>query len=243
MKAILIPAMLIAAMPALRAQPKSNDNTAKTREILKIEQSLQDAVAVGNKALWAKYLAPDYLVVNEDGSRDNRASFLEKLHPLPKGFSGHINVIDPHINFRGNIAIVNFVADEYETAYNQQLHTTYGIMDTYEQTKAGWQISNCLVFEIPQLPPSPARVDKAVLQQYCDTYYILPDVSYTVSLEGDKLFGQMKGRDREELLPETNSVFFRKSDTRGRRIFYKTPAGIWKMAARRNGQDLVWTKK
>ncbi|MES2110711.1 MAG: nuclear transport factor 2 family protein [Bacteroidota bacterium] len=243
MKAILIPAMLIAAMPALRAQPKSDDNTAKTREILKIEQSLQDAVAVGNKALWAKYLAPDYLVVNEDGSRDNRASFLEKLHPLPKGFSGHINVINPHINFRGNIAIVNFVADEYETAYNQQLHTTYGIMDTYEQTKTGWQISNCLVFEIPQLPPNPAHVDKAVLQQYCGTYYILPDVSYTVSLQGDKLFGQMKGRDKEELLPETNTVFFRKSDTRGRRIFYKTPQSIWKMAARRNGQDLVWTKK
>jgi hypothetical protein len=243
MKAILIPTMLITALSTLKAQPKSNDNAAKTREILKIEQSLQDAVAVGDKALWAKYLAPDYLIVNEDGSRDNRASFLEKLHPLPKGFSGHINVLNPHINFRGNIAIVNFVADEYETAYNQQLHTTYGIMDTYEQTKAGWQISNCLVFEIPQLPPNPVHVDKTVLQQYCGTYYILPDVSYTVLLEGDKLFGQMKGRDKEELLPETNSVFFRKSDTRGRRIFYKTPAGVWKMAARRNGQDLVWTKK
>lgn len=243
MKAILIQAMFIAALTSLKAQPAKDDNSTKTREILKIEQSLQDAVAVGDKALWAKYLAPDYLIVNEDGSRDNRASFLEKLHPLPKGFSGHINVINQHITFRGNIAIVNFVADEYETAYNQNLHTTYGIMDTYEQTKTGWQITNCLVFEIPQLPPNPVHVDKAILQQYCGTYYILPDVSYTVSLKGDKLFGQMKGRDKEELLPETNSVFFRKSDTRGRRIFYKAENGVLKMAARRNGQDLVWTKK
>lgn len=240
---LLVPAILMFASTTSKSQSKSNDQAAKTREILKIEQSLQDAVAIGDKALWAKYLAPDYLIVNEDGSRDNRASFLEKLHPLPKGFSGHINVINPHITFRGNIAIVNFVADEFETAYNQNLHTTYGIMDTYEQTKAGWRISNCLVFEIPQLPPNPVHVDKAILQQYCGTYYILPGVSYTVLLKGDKLFGQMKGRDKEELLPETNTVFFRRSDTRGRRIFYKAENGVWKMAARRNGQDLVWTKK
>lgn len=112
--------------------------------------------------------------------------------------------------------MVNFVADEYETAYSQQLHTSYGIMDIYEQTKAGWMISNILVFEIPQ-SPKPISIGRAILKQYCGVYYILPDISYTVTLEGDKLFGQVKGRDKEELLPETNSVFFRKSDTRGRR--------------------------
>jgi len=237
---LLIPVLLIMVLKNGKAQSKT-DSINKAHTLLAIEQKLQDAVAIGDKAFWGKYPAPDLLIINEDGSRDNRKTFLEKLHPLPKGFSGHINVINPHINFRGNIAVVNFVADEYETAYNQQLHTTYGIMDTYELTKTGWLISNVLVFEIPQLP-KPISVDEAVLKQYCGVYYILPDVSYTVTLEDGKLFGEVKGRDKEELLPETNTVFFRKSDTRGRRIFYKSANGVWKIAARRNGQDLVWTR-
>ena len=221
---------------------KAPDSLSRARTILAIEKKLQDGTAIGDKATWGKYLAPDLLIVNEDGSRDTRESFLKKLNPLPKGFSGHINIKDPHFNFRGNMVVLNFVADEYETAYNQQLHTTYGIMDTYVFTKKGWQITNIQVYEIPALPKA-ISVEKAVLNEYCGTYYILPDVSYTITLEDGKLFGQRKGRTKEELLPETNSVFFRHSDTRGRKLFFKSPNGTWSMIDRRNGQDLVWQKK
>jgi hypothetical protein len=242
MKAGIMILVFLLALQNINAQHKATDSLTKARTILAIEKKLQDGTATGDKITWGKYLAPDLLIVNEDGSRDNRASFLEKLNPLPKGFSGHINIKDPHFNFRENMAVLNFVADEYETAYNQQLHTTYGIMDTYVLTKNGWQITNIQVYEIPALPKS-INVDKAVLNQYCGTYCILPDVSYAITLEQGKLFGQRKGRAKEELLPETNSVFFRQSDTRGRKLFFKMPNGAWNMLDRRNGQDLVWTKK
>ena len=125
------------------------------------------------------------------------------------------------------------MADEYETVYNQQLHTTYGIMDTYEHSKNGWLISNMLVFEIPQLPARPISVDKTTLAQYAGVYYISTDVSYTVSLEGGKLFGQAKGRNKEELLSETNSVFFRKSEPVDEEYFIKhrLAYGKWLHAA------------
>jgi hypothetical protein len=238
----LLPVLLTLSLQRTAAQTKPADSVAKARTILAIEKNLQDGTATGDKVSYAKYFAADILIVNEDGSRDNKTTFLEKLHPLPKGFSGHINIVNPHLNFRPNLVVLNFVADEYETVYGQQLHTTYGIMDTYALNNGKWQITNLQVYEIPQLPKA-ISVDKATLNQYCGTYYMLPDVSYTVTLEGGKLYGQRKGRSKDQLFPETNSVFFILADTRGRKMFFKSVNGTWVMHARRNGQDLVWTRK
>ena len=243
MKAFIIPvALLLSTINNSIAQTKT-DSVAKARVLLTIEQKLQDGAATGDTASYNKYTTADLLVVNEDGSRDNKFSFLAKLHPLPKGYSGHINIVNPHFNFRENLAVVNFVADEYENVLGQQLHTTYGIMDTYVFAGGEWKITNLQVYEIPQLPEKGISVDPALLKEYCGTYFMTPDVSYTISLEDGRLFGQRKGRAKEELFAETNSVFFRRSDTRGRKLFFKGADGVWRMHERRNAQDLVWEKK
>jgi hypothetical protein len=238
----LLPVLLTLSLQQTIAQTKSADSIAKAKAILAIEKTLQDGTATGDKISYDKYFAPDILIVNEDGSRDNKTSFLKQLNGLPKGFSGHINIVTPHLNFRHNLVVLNFVADEYETVYGQQLHTTYGVMDTYVLNNGKWQITNLQVYEIPQLPKA-ISIDKATLSQYCGTYYMLPDVSYTVTLEGNKLYGQRKGRAKDELFPETSSVFFRLADARGRKMFFKATNGTWAMHERRNGQDLVWKRK
>ncbi|MDP9078660.1 MAG: DUF4440 domain-containing protein [Bacteroidota bacterium] len=243
MKALIIlMALLLLTIKSGIAQTKT-DSAAKAQLLLTIEQILQDGAATGDTASYNKYTTADLLVVNEDGSRDSKASFLAKLHPLPKGYSGHINIVNPRFNFRENLAVVNFVADEYENVLGQQLHTTYGIMDTYVFAGNEWKITNLQIYEIPQLPEKGISVDPDLLREYCGTYYMTPDVSYTVSLENGRLFGHRKGGTKEELLAETNSVFFRRSDTRGRKLFFKGADGVWRMHERRNAQDLVWEKK
>ena len=114
-------------------------------------------------------------------------------------------------------------------------------MTVYERKEGRWQIHNIQIFEIPQLP-TPIRVPIETLRAYCGTYSIDPSTHYEVFLRGDSLFGRIKGRKEEALLPETSTVFFRNSDTRGRRLFVMDAGGQWLMLARRNGQDLIWKK-
>lgn len=64
-----------------------------------------------------------------------------------------------------------------------------------------------------------------------------------VSLLHDTLFIQKGKNPPEALLPETNNVFFRLSDTRGRRIFVPGENGQMWLRERRNGQDLVWKRE
>jgi Domain of unknown function (DUF4440) len=230
-------------------KPKSTDTVANSMdsvtnaaELLNLEQRLLDGMATGDTGLWKAHLSPGYMIVNEDGSRSDYSSFINGLRPLPKGSSGHILIKNPHFDFTGNEAIFNYVADEYETAYGQALHTTYATMSVYQKQPSGWRLLNTQTFEIPQLP-TPIPVTESILQQYAGAYYLTPDISGAITLEDHRLYWQRMGRKKEELLPETASVFFRRSDTRGRKIFLKDPEGKWQMRDRRNGQDLVWLRK
>jgi len=162
---------------------------------------------------------------------------------VPLIFSGRINIKNPHFTFINNIAVLNYVADEYETVYyDQQLHTAYAYMAVYEFKNHQWYINNVEIFEIPQLPKS-IVVDESILKDYAGTYVINKDVNYIVTVETGKLYGQRKGRAKEELFAETNSVFFRTSDTRGRKIFMKDANGQWTLHDRRNGQDVIWKRQ
>lgn len=201
-----------------------------------------DGVAAGDTTLWTKYLDKNFFIVTEDGTRFTRQSFLETFRPLPKGYTGSIQVAQPKISFHDAVAVMAYVADEHETVFGQQLHTTYGTINTYYKTDTSWMMLASEVYEIPQLPPA-IRVAPDVLQQYTGVYQLTDTVSCTITYERDTLFIQKKTGAEQALFAETNNVFFRLHDTRGRKIFTKNEAGTMLMLERRNGQDLVWKKE
>jgi len=98
-----------------------------------------------------------------------------------------------------------------------------------------------LSFEIPQLPPAIA-LDASILKKYTGTYQLSEERTAVVSLLHDTLFIQKGKTPPEALLPETDNVFFRKSDSRGRKYFVMDENGQIVMRERRNGEDLVWKK-
>jgi len=62
-----------------------------------------------------------------------------------------------------------------------------------------------------------------------------------VSCEGDKLFVERKGK-KEQLLPETSDLFFRKG-VEGRILFrYSDNGRVNALIDRRNNEDVIWRK-
>lgn len=216
------------------------DSTAKANQILQIEQALMDALP-GDIILWSRYLDDKWYIITEDGTGFFKKKFLEGFSPFPNGFLGHINVIKPVFTFYDKITVIHYVADEYEQVYGQKLHTTYAAANTYYQTDTSWKMIGSQIFEISQLPPA-ITVSNEILKTYTGTYSLIDTVTCMITFENGKLFIQKKGRSKEALSAETNNIFFRDSDTRGRKIFTKNFNGEMTMLERRNGNDLVWKK-
>lgn len=234
---------------AVRARAGAQeDSAAKARQIIRLEQRLADALP-GDSAVWRPCLDPSWYVTTEDGTGFTKEAFLGTFAPFGKGFSGNIQVTKPVLAFHDNFAVIHYVADEHETVFGQQLHTTYGTVDTWYKKDTGWVMLSMLSFEIPQLPAA-IRVGRGILEQYVGTYRMSAERVTVVSLLHDTLFIQ-KGKNvaealqkaAEALLPETENVFFRLSDTRGRKLFGKSEDGQMVMRERRNGQDLVWKRE
>jgi hypothetical protein len=236
-KIICLYFVTLAIVQAVHGQ---QDSVAKSLQLIKIEQELMNALP-GDTVAWSKYLDKEWYVITEDGTGHHKNDFLKSFGPFPKGFSGGIKVTEPVLTFHDKIAVIHYVADEYEEVYGQKLHTTYATVNTYYQTPGSWKMIGSQVFEIPRLPMA-VKVSLSLLTSYIGIYRLTDSTMARVYLQHDTLYIQKNKGRAEVLLPETRNVFFRKTDTRGRKIFVVNDQGQGLMLERRNGNDLVWKR-
>jgi hypothetical protein len=211
------------------------------KSLVKNEQSLLDAIAIGDKNVWAKYLHDSCLITLETSGIISKQKFIDSLKPLPKGYVGHINVINPRYKIYGNTAVLSFVDDEYLELYNQKIHTQYLQTDTWIKEKGEWKLIAMQLFEIPK-NPKPIQCDSTILKQYTGSYYLSNERTCTVKLENGRLMVKKGESNPQELFAQTEQVFFRNGDGRVDIIFLKNDYGSFNMIERREGEDLVWKK-
>jgi hypothetical protein len=85
------------------------------------------------------------------------------------------------------------------------------------------------------------KADPKRFSEYIGTYELAADQTRSVTAEGDKLFVERNGK-KEELLPETSEVFFRKG-VEGRILFrYASTGKVDALIDRRNNEDVIWRK-
>jgi Domain of unknown function (DUF4440) len=234
-------AVWLVAVPPSEAQTARGVPNAVKDELLAITQQLLDAVATGDKVLWGRHLADDCVITVDDGRTLSKSQMLEELSPLPKGFSGTIKVVNPQVRGTDAAVVITYDLDEHETVLGQELTAEYHTTDTWLRREGGWRLVASQALRKSADPPV-GTADPGRYPDYAGTYALSPEVMYSVSADGARLFGQRSGRDREELLPETPDVFFRKGNP-GRRIFVRDDQGkVVRMVDRLAGRDLVWTR-
>jgi len=221
---------------------QENQSAKKTeKELINISQELMNAVAVGDKEIWNKYLDEHYLVTTEDGKVKNKTQIIDELAPLPKGFKGSIEVVEPKVINMGNIAIIKFIAKEYEEVFDRKINTKYAETDTYIRKGGKWKLIASQIMELNAVP-NPIKINKELLKAYEGKYQLTSEIIYTISVEGDKVYGQRGNRAREELIPGGDGILF-KPGSRIIKLFEKDEKGnVIRMLDRRNGNDLIWKR-
>ena len=209
-------------------------------ELVRRTQELCDAVVPGNKEPWKKYFADDAVYSDEKGRTLDKSALVADITPLPRGYSGTIKVVNPKILIHSDTVILSYDLDETETIFGQNLAARYHVTDTWLRRNAEWRIIASQAHRYYE-DPATGHADPTKMANCIGTYELAPGETRTISVEGESLVMQRKGK-KEQLLPETCDLFFRKG-VEGRILFRRDAAGkVDALIDRRNNQDVVWHK-
>lgn len=206
-------------------------------EIVHRTQELFDAVAIGDKQPWDRYIAGDAMYFDEQGHNMDKKALIATIEPLPPGVSGTLKVINSKLTFHGNVVIHSYDMDESETYHGQEMHARYHATDTWLERNRAWQIVAGQVLRYYE-DPNPGTVNVSKLHDYPGTYE-LDGREETVSLDNGSLYLTRGSRPRVELIPEACDIFFRKG-VEGRILFRYTGSKVTALVDRRNNEDVVW---
>ncbi len=209
-------------------------------ELVRRTQELYDAIVPGNQAPWKTYFADDSIFSDEKGRTLDKTKLIADITPMPAGYSGAIKIVNVQSRIIGDTAILSYDANETETIFGQNLKARFHVTDTWLRRNGTWQI---IASQAHRYYEDPA-VGKADLKKFADftgTYELAPGQIRSVSAESENLFIERKGK-KEQLLPETSELFFRKG-VEGRILFrYDDGGKIDALIDRRNNEDVVWRK-
>ena len=205
-------------------------------------QELLDAVAVGDTAVWDRYLDPRMIYLSEAGEIQTKADLLAELRPLPAGISGNIAIGRFGVTRFGDTAVVIHVDEESENYFGHLLHAQYMNTATWRLGAAGWRLISQQVYASLLDPPAIA-LPADQLDDYVGTYRLTDAISYAIRRAGDQLVGERTGRKPQALRVEARDVLFVPGQPRSRKIMLRDASGrVTGFADRREARDIPWTR-
>ena len=209
-------------------------------ELIRRTQELYDSLVSGNQAPWRKHFADDCMFADEKGRFFDKPKLIADITPLPPGYSGTIKIQNAQSRIVGNTAILSYDADESERIFGQNLKARYHITDTWLQRNGNWQIIASQAHRYYE-DPAVGKADPKKFADFIGTYELAPGQTRSVTCEVDNLFIERNGK-KEQLLPETSELFFRKG-VEGRILFrYADTGKVDALIDRRNNEDVIWRK-
>jgi hypothetical protein len=231
---LLIEFLFVASIACAADVPITED------ELIRRTQELYDSLVSGDQTPWKKHFADDCMFADEKGRFFDKPKLIADITPLPAGYSGTIKIQNAHSRIIGDTAVLSYDADESETIFGQDLKARYHITDTWLLRNGNWQIIASQAHRYYE-DPAIGKADPKKFADFIGTYELAPGQTRSVFVEGDKLFVERKGK-KEELLPETSELFFRKG-VEGRILFrYVANGKVDALIDRRNNEDVVWRR-
>lgn len=230
---------------AVAAQPAKDAKAAETADAARwfraTEQTLMDAIAAGDKDAWDKVTDPSWVLTTEEGQVLGKKQFLEELRPLPDGLKGDISVQDLSVQQLEKVAIVRFLADEWETVFGQRISTRYRVTDVYRRDREEWKMVASHISVVTHDPPA-QEVSKEQWPGFAGTYRLMPDGwTFTVELRDNLLWGGRDPKKLRQMIALAPNVFVL-SGSLGEWIFVADKGGVSHLLSFRKFEPLVWTR-
>jgi hypothetical protein len=206
-------------------------------------QELADAIALGDVAVWEKYLDPNIIYAEENDTYKGKEDALKEITPLPNGLSGAIQISLLSYHEDGDVAVALFRQNETEHYFGQTIHATYLTTTTWKKRSNRWTLLAQQVLAEKRDPPA-IDLPKFQLEQYAGAYKLKDsEAPYILTVSDGKLVASRSGHKPVRWNAEACDVFFVSGDPRIRDIFQRDNTGkVTGFVERREMWDIVWVK-
>lgn len=206
---LLVALCLSASMLSATDPPKLS---LAQQEVLNIRKARLEAISRRDMVAWARYVADDCILTDDDGGVQTKAQFIEGVAKLPPEYDHAANPRDYVVHVHGNTAVVNLRVTIHEQATDTDLISEQRYTETYIKQDGSWLLIAQQVSDLPINLRKPVAVDTSVYRDYVGQYQWRPlDDVETVSVKDGRLWSQL-GKDQEEYLPLGSDTFFLKDD-------------------------------
>ena len=237
----VVVAVTLGTTCAAAEPPKPADAAELVKYFRTTEQKLMDAITKGDKSEWDKVLDAGFVMTTEEGQVLGKRQFLEELRPMPAGLTGDISVQELTVQPVENVAIVRFLADEWQTIFGQRVSTRYRVTDTFRREGADWKMLSSHVSVVTHDPPG-QEVSKDQWPGFVGTYQLQPDGwTFTVELRDGLLYGGRDPKKLRRMIPLAPSVFVL-SGSLGEWMFVAERGAVTHLLSFRKFEPLVWTR-
>lgn len=205
---------------------------AVEQELLKLERDWLDAYTKRDVAAMDRIEADDFMITFPDGSVRTKADEIASLKkPAPEGQPPIFMTADTKVRVYGDTAVLTGKVIQKGTyaegpRKGQDFNIQSRYTDVYVKRNGRWQVvashltglpqasspqTSSQVVDIPKPTPSTsappaAKVDPNIFDAYLGKYDT-PFGPLTITRENDRLFGQPDSDTKEELIPESDTVF------------------------------------
>jgi hypothetical protein len=232
---------LILLLPAGRSSLGAQVTATDSTYLLQASQAMLDAVTSGDSTVWARYLAPEWFVSDEEGEHIPRAEFLAGLHPLPAGQTGKLTVANPHLAGDRNVVVLSYDALEEHHYYGQLLLTTFHQTDTWVRRGTQWLQLASQATALPQPIPG-VPISEAGVRDYLGSYQLTAEIHLVVAFAKGGLVMRREGRPDQALYALDDHLFIRHG-VRGFWVFERdSTGGVAELVNWRDNNAVRWRR-
>jgi hypothetical protein len=188
-----------------------------------------------------RYLDPDVVYVNEDGSIVGKAQVVDGASSPPAGIAMSIKVTDWALRRHGNTAVATFVDVLTENFYGQALEYKYRSTEVWQLNRHEWRLIASQTLTLPVDPPA-MQLPPEALEEYVGSYRLAPKNVLKITLQGGRLFASIDDGAAVEIKPEVRDVLFTPGRP-GRKVFQRDDHGhVLGYHIRLDGRDIAVKK-
>ena len=192
------------------AQVAPAQYSPQVQQVIQFMHERKHAYETRDAGAWGKHVADKCSFVEAGGRLTTKDEFSSM-----EGFVGYkmsVEVSDIRATEFGATILLTYREKETRDFGTQRSVGNYLDTETYASTDSEWKL---VAFTENLITPEPAikKLDPRLYDRLIGTYEASKDATFTVTREGDKLFGRYSGEPKAELLSASKSRFFVRGDT------------------------------
>jgi len=220
----------------------SLSQTSDKDSILFYTQQLVNGIAAGDTTAWNLYLDDSCMITSENGSVKTKQEFIKGIGVPPSYYKVSETIVDPVFRFHANVIVFCYTADLLLEAFGQKRLTEICQTDTWSKKNSHWYLISSAALDKPNFPEV-QKVIAPIINEITGVYQINETLGYRVSKDSAKLYIQRFGGKKNELICESDYVFYLAGSPLLRYVFvHDNDNKIIQLKVNRSGKGFVFNK-